>query len=189
MLMRSSKALIAVPVLLLALSGCAPIVPMTAAPDANNPKCADVIVRLPSSIEDADKLDKGSDPAGLWLKRETDAQATGAWGNPTSVLLRCGVEVPGPSTLQCATVKGIDWLRDDSDAPNYIFTTFGRDPAVEVIVDGSRASGTAVLEALALAVGTIPATGKCTNPLDVLGTPTPAPTPEPTTEPTAGPTP
>lgn len=151
------------------LSGCAPIVAMDAAKDANNPLCADVIVRLPDVIEDSAKQDKGTDPAGVWLKRETDAQATGAWGNPTSVLLTCGVPVPGPSTLPCATVKGIDWLRDDQDAPNYIFTTFGRDPAVQVVVDGSRASGTAVLEALSLAVGSIPATSQCTNPLDPLG--------------------
>ena len=30
-------------------------------------------------------------------RRETNAQATGAWGNPASVLLRCGVPTPGPT--------------------------------------------------------------------------------------------
>lgn len=155
-----------IPVALLVLSGCAPIVPLTAAPDAANPECAEVVVRLPEAI-DAN------------AKRETDAQGTGAWGDPAAVLLRCGVPVPGPSTLLCVTLKGIDWLRDDSTAPNYVFTTYGRDPAVEVVVDGDVASGTNALIALSNAVGSIPATRACTNPDDVLGIPEPSPTPSP----------
>ncbi len=160
--------------LLIGIAGCTPAVPMTPAPDATNPACADVIVRLPDAIDSQ-------------AKRVTDAQATGAWGNPASILLRCGVPVPGPSTLLCATVKGVDWLRDPSDAPRYVFTTYGRDPAVEVIVDGDTTSGTDALIALANAVGSIPATRACTNPDDVLGIP--EATPAPTTEPAPAPTP
>ncbi len=156
-----------VPAMLLILTACAPVVPLTAAPDATNPVCAEVIVRLPDAI-------------GTNLKRVTDAQATGAWGNPASVLLRCGVAVPGPSTLLCVTVKTIDWLRDDSGAPNYVFTTYGRDPAVQVVVNGNEASGTDALVGLSNAVGSIPATRACTNPDDVLGIPEPTPTPTPT---------
>lgn len=154
---------------LLGLTACAPIVPLTPADDAGNPGCAEVIVRLPDAIDDN-------------LKRETDAQGTGAWGNPATVLLRCGVAVPGPSALLCVTLEGIDWLRDDSAAPNYVFTTYGRDPAVEVIVDGDKASGTNALVTLSNAVGSIPATGACTNPDDVLGIPDPtvSETPSPT---------
>lgn len=154
------------PALLLGLVACSPAVPMKPAEDATNPLCADVIVRLRTvpAIE-------------TFERRTTDAQATGAWGNPSVILLRCGVPVPGPSTLQCATVKGVDWLRDDSQAPNYIFTTYGRDPAVEVIVNGDEASGTEALIALSNAVGSIPATRACTNPDDVLNIPEPSPTP------------
>jgi len=162
---------------LLVLSGCTPAVPMSPAPDAANPECAEVIVRLPDVLDDPAQQGTTGDPAGVWLKRETNAQGTGAWGNPAAVLLRCGVPVPGPSTLLCVTLDGVDWLRDDSQAPNYIFTTYGRDPAVEVVVDGNRASGTNALVALRLAVSAIPATGACTNPDDVLGLPTPSPSP------------
>src|SRR5690606_13163799 len=81
------------PLALLVLAGCAPAVPMTAATDAANPECAEVIVRLPAALEDAAKQDSDNEPAGVWLKRETDAQGTGAWGNPVAVLLRCGVPV------------------------------------------------------------------------------------------------
>ena len=155
------------PAVLLTLSACAPLVPLEAAPDAVNPECAEVIVRLPDAIDDN-------------VKRETDAQGTGAWGNPATILLRCGVKVPGPSTQLCYTLKGVDWLRDDTDAPNYVFTTYGRDPAVEVIVNGDKASGTNALIALSNAVGSIPATRACTNPDDVLGVPEPTPSPSPT---------
>ena len=161
---RRWRATALLPAILLALSACAPLVPINAAPDATNPECAEVIVRLPPAIDDN-------------VKRETDAQATGAWGNPATILLRCGVEVPGPSTLLCVTLKGIDWLRDDSQAPNYVFTTYGRDPAVEVIVDSDTASGTNALIALTNAVGSIPATRACTNRDDVLGVPEPTPSP------------
>jgi hypothetical protein len=148
---------------LAALTACAPIVALDPAPDATNPHCAAVSVRLPKSV------------AGEPL-RETNAQATAAWGNPASILLHCGVTVPGPSTLVCVTVRGIDWLYDPSGAPNYTFTTFGRDPATQVVVNGNQASGTDALVDLATAIGTIPATRQCTNPDDVLEeSPTPSP--------------
>ncbi|RKT36688.1 uncharacterized protein DUF3515 [Microbacterium sp. AG1240] len=105
-----------------ALSACAGTVSMDAAPNANDPACADVSVRLPQTI------------AGE-SRRWTDAQATGAWGDPSTILLTCGVAVPGPSTLSCETVEGVDWLVDGTDAPFYRFTTFGRTPAVEVYLD------------------------------------------------------
>lgn len=143
---------------LLALSGCAAAVPMTAAPNAAAVECADVSVRLPGAIDELER-------------RDTDAQATGAWGTPASVFLHCGVEVTGPSSLPCFTVRGIDWLRDDADAPTFTFTTYGREPAVRVVVDSTVSSGTAALVAVANAVGTIPADRQCTAAEDVLGTP------------------
>lgn len=137
------------------LGACAQVVPMEPAADATNPDCAEVIVRLPEGIDE-------------FAERETNAQATGAWGEPAAILLRCGVEVPGPSALPCFTIKGVDWLRDSSEAPIYTFTTYGREPAVEVIIDGDRASSNA-LSALGNAVGTLPATKQCLNAEDVFG--------------------
>ena len=99
-------------------------------------------------------------------RRWTDAQATGAWGegSASAVLLTCGVEAPGPSTLVCQTVKGIDWIIDDSEAPNYRFTSFGRTPAVEVYIDYDVVSGRDVLGALDTAVSMLPANGSvCTE--------------------------
>ncbi|MET0304123.1 MAG: DUF3515 family protein [Microbacteriaceae bacterium] len=124
-----------------ALTACAPIVPLEPAADANNPVCADVTVRLPDEIQ--------SQP-----KRETNAQATGAWGDPENILLRCGVEVPAPSTLPCVPIDGIFWLRNDDDAPNFVFTTFGREPAVQVAIDNDQVSAGIVLGSLSTAVAT-----------------------------------
>lgn len=136
---------------IVALTGCAGTVALSPAASANDPNCASIIVRLPSDLGD-----------GLELRR-TDAQATGAWGNPSAVILRCGVQVPGPTTQTCMRVDGIDWLVDGGDAPNYVFTTFGRVPATEVIIDSSRASGEAVLTALSSAIGSVQATGGCVS--------------------------
>jgi len=132
----------------LALAGCSQAVAFDAAPSASDPDCAAVVVRLPDTV------------AGL-AERDTNAQGTGAWGQPTSVLLRCGVEPPGPTTDRCVSVDGVDWVIDESDAPNYLFTTYGRTPAVEVLVDNDAVSGTTAISDLSAAVSAIPAEGGC----------------------------
>ncbi|MEO6199783.1 MAG: DUF3515 family protein, partial [Cryobacterium sp.] len=106
-------------------------------------------------------------------ERETNAQGTGAWGDPSAVLLTCGVEVPGPTTLPCVSINGIDWIEDDSQAPLYRYTTFGRDPATELVVDSEKVSGSTVLVDLAGAVANVPATSECVGANDVTLPPTP----------------
>lgn len=132
------------------LSGCGQAVPFDAAEDAADPDCAAVVVRLPDEV------------AGL-AERETNAQGTGAWGSPASVLLRCGVEPPGPTTLRCVSVDDVDWIIDESDAPRYLFTTYGRTPAVEVLVDNDVVSGSTAIADLSPSVSVIPAERECTN--------------------------
>ncbi|MFZ4842121.1 DUF3515 domain-containing protein [Mycetocola saprophilus] len=157
---RSVLTLIAVGVAALTLTGCVQEVPMEPAADANNPHCADITVTLP------DKL------AGL-DKRRTNAQATGAWGDPAAVLLHCGVTPPGPTTDRCVTVDGVDWVFDDSQEKEELFrfTTYGRVPAVEVFIssnpDKGGVSGTAVLSDLGSSVGRLPQVSKCLNVSEV----------------------
>jgi len=115
-----------------ALTGCSPIVATAAASQANSVGCANVIVRLPDTV------------AGL-SRRETNAQGTGAWGDPATVLLRCGVGVPAASSLPCVVIGSVSWLQDDSYAPSYRYTSYGRTPAVEVTMDhGTVSPGTAL---------------------------------------------
>lgn len=130
------------------IAGCSTTVPMDPAADANDPGCAEVMVRLPGTVDGQDRL---------W----TDAQATAAWGSSSSsaVLMTCGVTPPGPTTLPCQTVNSVDWIIDDSDAPRYRVTTFGRTPAVEVYLDNEVVSSASVLERLSGPVALIPAEG------------------------------
>ena len=107
---------------------------------ANDPECANMSVRLPETLLDLPR-------------RTVNAQATGAWGSPVAVIVRCGLPLPDPSPLPCYTLERIDWLRDDQEAPTYRFLTYGLDPATEVIVDSEVISGTAVLGELTQAVG------------------------------------
>ncbi|WP_371030111.1 DUF3515 family protein [Pseudoclavibacter sp. JSM 162008] len=154
---RIGSAVVATAASIVLLTACnSASVPMEPAPDAAAPECAEVSVRLPSTVD------------GLEL-RLTNAQATGAWGSPASVLLRCGVPTPGPTTDYCQNLNGIDWVLDDSQAPTYRFTSYGRTPAVEVILDSDVVSGTAVLIDLEDAVEKLPKTGACVGADDVLG--------------------
>jgi hypothetical protein len=143
------RKLLLIPIVML-LTGCTPIVNLGAAEFSNDPACAEVSVRLPDQL-------------GELNKRQTNAQATGAWGDPAAVLLRCGLEGVEVSTLPCVTAGEVDWLVDDSDAPNYRFISYARFPAVEVIVDSKNASGITAVEGLGQAVSQIQATKVCTT--------------------------
>ena len=120
-------------VTLLGVSACSSIVPVTVAPHATDPVCASVVLSLPASLGD-----------GL-ARVDTDAQATAAWGEPRqAVVLRCGVEPPGPTTDRCESVTTpggptVDWVvvEDDGD---WTFTTYGRVPAVELRVPAAVAA-------------------------------------------------
>ena len=148
----------------LILTGCAPTVSLEAAADSNDPGCAEISVRLPDTIADKQR-------------RDTDAQATSAWGDPAAVLLRCGVPPLGPTTKPCVTVNGIDWvLTSDPAAKTVVYQTFGRTPATEVIIDHvSGASDAAVLPDLASAIASVKQTRQCVSTLDTSLTPSPAP--------------
>jgi Protein of unknown function (DUF3515) len=142
---------IAVTIPAAALTGCATTLHLDPAPSANDPACAEVTVRLPGELNGQPR-------------RWTDAQATGAWGAPAAVLLTCGVEPPGPTTLPCESVGGVDWIIDDADAPRYRVTTFGRTPAVQLYLDTKVVSSAEVLDTLSGIVSLLPADGSvCTE--------------------------
>lgn len=141
--------------LTVSLSGCAGTVPMEPAKGANDPACADVIVRLPSTVAGLDK-------------RSTNAQATGAWGTPAAVQLRCGIEPSGPTTDTCVSVNGVDWIIDSTKAPLYRFEAYGRTPGLEVFVDSDRVSGTTAVTDLSAVAKVLPQTRHCVGVADTL---------------------
>jgi hypothetical protein len=134
----------------LLVTGCAgPVADVEPAPEATDPVCAEAMVALPDTVAGLDR-------------RETDSQATAAWGEPSAVILRCGVPTPGPTTEHCVTANGVDWVTRD-DGEFWTLTTYGRTPAVEVLFDDTRAASSSVMVDLASAVSRIPATGGCTS--------------------------
>ncbi|WP_261167241.1 DUF3515 domain-containing protein [Microbacterium sp. Marseille-Q6965] len=141
----------------LALGGCATTVHLPAEPLANDPLCAEVSVRLPDALGDLPRL---------W----TDAQATAVWGEDQEVIFSCGLEPLAPSTLQCVSIGGVDWVVDDSDFPRLRMATYGRSPAAAVLVDtavdadGRGVSSNDVLSALSGAVSQLEQTGACVAP-------------------------
>ena len=111
------------------VAGCAAPLTVEAAPHAHHPDCAVVMLAAPPTL------------GGLEL-RATTAQAAEAWGDSFPIGVRCGVEVPPPTTDPCVTVEvaggTLDWVvRDAGDA--WVATTYGRDPAVEAVVPKERA--------------------------------------------------
>ncbi|WP_029289097.1 DUF3515 family protein [Cellulomonas sp. HZM] len=124
---RRTALLACLPLALLA--GCASTVPVEVAPSATDPVCAQVVLSTPDELASLHRAD-------------TDAQASTAWGTPqAAIVLRCGVEPLGPTTDRCVTVgtpggASVDWVTKP-DSPNegdWTFTTYGRVPAVEVVV-------------------------------------------------------
>ncbi|MBT1670236.1 DUF3515 family protein [Curtobacterium flaccumfaciens pv. flaccumfaciens] len=138
------------------LTGCTNAVSMSAAPSANAAACAAVQVRLPATVDSKFDL------------RNTNAQATAAWGDPEVAIYHCGVAVPTVSDLPCFSQGGVDWIRDDR-GDQVVFTTFGRSPAVQVVVDSTKTTSTVVQE-LSDAVSSLPKDGhECLDPDDVQG--------------------
>ncbi|QDZ14116.1 DUF3515 family protein [Humibacter ginsenosidimutans] len=157
----------------LLLTACTPTVALDPAAGANNPRCADVIVHLPDTV------------AGK-AKRETNAQATAAWGDPAVVLLRCGVTPIGPTTKPCITVNGIDWVLENNPIDTDLrYITFGRVPATEIVIAHGKGGVTdaSVLPDLADAISFIPQKKqqKCLSTADVTS-PTVTPTPLPSSK-------
>lgn len=134
----------------------APEVPLQPAVDANDPACAEVIIRLPDVVAEQEQ-------------RRTNAQSTGAWGNPSAIELFCGIVPSGPTTDRCVSVNGIDWIVDPSGDPLYRFEAYGRSPGLEVFVDSEIVSGTETLLELSSAVSHLPQERHCLDLYDEIG--------------------
>lgn len=154
------------PLLLAALGVLAPVLAgcgtttVPAGPDAADPACADVIVGAPQEM--------------LGLPRhETDSQGTLSWGSgEDTIVLRCGVAPPGPTTELCTTLadsagREVDWIVHEEDGI-VLFTTYGRTPAIDISVPRSAAPDqpSAVALEFTQQISAIPAETRCVGPGD-----------------------
>ncbi len=108
-----------------------------------DPACARVAQSLPREVRGQARVATSS-----------DSPAVAAWGSPP-VIWRCGVPALGPTTQECLDVDGVDWVvrrLDDGAA----FTTFGREPAVQVLVPKGGSPEPLVLPPFSRAVASLP---------------------------------
>nr|NLD39745.1 DUF3515 family protein [Actinomycetales bacterium] len=154
------------------LAGCSRPVLLDPGPAAPDPLCGDILLALRGQRFGFPEMG-------------TTAQATMAWGDGTSAItLRCGVEPPPPTTDRCITVTGsdgtaIDWINPEPDSPlipehadsetgSWTFITYGRVPAVEIVVPAALQLEPAdVLPGVATAVQRAPAGRECVGATDV----------------------
>lgn len=124
---------------------------------------APVAVTLPTGAADpACQALKGLWPSAVGSLKprqvSVDSPAARAWGDPAVVAI-CGYEPPGPSTLECVAVDGVDWLiRRRSDGVQ--FTTYGRSPAMDVLIPAAYAPEPLLLPAFSAAARSLPDTGR-----------------------------
>ena len=143
------------------LTGCGSTVTVDPAPDAANPDCAPVMLAMPDEVSGMEQ-------------RETSSQGTTAYGDPSAMIVRCGVEEPGPTTEPCTDVSGVDWLISQvpGQENQWRAVTYGRSPAVEVLFDGQRVPSSTALVDTGSAVQSIPQERKCESVADVEQGPT-----------------
>lgn len=130
----------------LALGGCSSGVEVTAPSLAGDSSCVAASTHWPPDVS---KLRP--------VATSPESPAVRAWGDP-AVIARCGVATPGPSTDGCLSVNGVDWLAIPlSDGTKFV--TYGRAPALEVLVPKAYAPEGSLLPAFTDAATRLPTTG------------------------------
>jgi hypothetical protein len=132
------------------LSGCGSGVEVT--PPAHQAACEAATAQWPKTV--AGKDSRAVDVSGQGT-RESDAAA---WGDP-AIIATCGWPAAAPTTQECLDVDGVYWVVEQlSDGVR--FTTFGRDPAIEVLVPHAYAPEPLLLPAFGPAVKALPENGR-----------------------------
>lgn len=135
---------------LVSLSGCTGMLVVDPAEDAADPDCALPMLLMPDELNELQQ-------------RTTSSQGTTAWGEPASVIVRCGVAPPAPTTDPCVNVDGVDWVQVRAEEDTWQFVTYGRTPAVEVLVTPTEVSGATALASVSSAVSDIEQTAECVS--------------------------
>lgn len=121
---------------------------------SDSPACRAVAEHWPSTVG-------GLEP------RVTAVQSTGvaAWGDPP-IVARCGKLPPEPTTDPCIDIDGIDWVATELD-DGTMFTTYGRAPAIEVLVPDAYDTAPLWLPAFGEAVRQVEQSlGECSSVTD-----------------------
>lgn len=128
----------------LVLGGCGGTVEVGVPDEANHEACSTAGEQWPDEVGD------GLEPVGT----DPEDPAVAAWGEP-AVIARCGMPPLGPTEDQCIVVDDVDWVAEELDDGTRL-TTFGRDPAIEVIVPEEHGPAPLLLPAFSDAVEELP---------------------------------
>lgn len=125
------------------LAGCTSAVEVRPFEGSDSPACQRVADAWPATVRDLER-------------REVAVQSRGvaAWGDP-AIIARCGADPPGPTTDQCLDVAGVDWIARELE-DGWRFTSYGRDPAVEVLVPDAHDPDALLLTAFNPAAEAVP---------------------------------
>lgn len=98
-----------------------------------------------------------------------ESPGVAAWGQDPPIVARCGKQPPTPTTDPCLDINGIDWVATELD-DGWMFTTYGRDPALEILVPDREESPAMLLPAFEAAASVVPQDlGACSAPGDLPG--------------------
>ena len=128
--------------LLVGLSGCSSL-DVAVPAEAGSAGCRSVAASWPKTV------------GGQSLRSTSSSSAAvRAWGDP-AIIARCGVAPPGPTANQCLDVSGIDWVAERL-TDGVLFTTYGRAPAIEILVPHAYQPEPLLLPAFGKAASAIP---------------------------------
>lgn len=127
------------------LGGCSRPPAITAAPRADTDGCRAAAAAYPASVSSMARVEG------------VTASAAAAWGDP-AVIARCGMPPLAPTEVECVEVDGVGWIPQAlSDGTR--FTSFGTDPALEVLVPSRYAPEPLLLPAFSKAAKALPTNG------------------------------
>ena len=127
------------------MSACAAAVEVAPPDLADDPACA--AVGWPETVSGQER--SPTDPEGAWVA---------AWGDP-AIIARCGLPALQPTTFDCVDVDGVDWVvRELADGT--AMSTYGTDPAVEVLVPAVYGPGPLLLPVFSDVARALPDNGR-----------------------------
>lgn len=130
------------------LSGCSSLVHVT--PPEHASQCESVASAWPATVG-------GRSPRGVDVNGGVKGDAA-AWGDP-AIIATCGWPALGPTDKECLDVDGVYWVVE-SLSDGVRFTTFGREPAIEVLVPHAYAPEPLLLPAFGAAAKALPTNGR-----------------------------
>lgn len=132
--------------LVLGLGGCSSGVEVSPAPGASTAGCRDIATHWPQRVGTLERRDLAD-----------DVPTAAAWGDP-AVVARCGVSAIPPTTTECIESDGVGWIPEQL-TDGWKFTSFGTDPALEVLVPQAYDPGSLLLPAFTAAARSLPRNG------------------------------